>query len=213
MAVSLAKLFWEQELRHLGGRGAAQGLEADEPRGGPAAQQRGCSGPSAQGRGSLPRLLQHKGPVTWPLGLPLERAPIVHASGFRAPDSVRTDFFCLFALKQQGLQPTAFPAPEGGSAQAHKPNRLLQVCFPDTLETARFRENSSHMLGPAFPERVQRLCCVNTAALSKSPSLGAGVMCQGKNTTQPRAAGGWCVVQREDGLPIGQGAPRLHSCH
>lgn len=96
--------------------------------------------------------LGHKGVVTWPAGLPLERAAIVQASGFREPDAGRS--FC-FALKQQGLRPTTFSAAGRGggggwSARAHEPNGHLQVCFSDTLETTGFRENASHMLGPAF---------------------------------------------------------------
>ena len=69
----------------------------------------GPGGRQAEGRASssaemtpVPRaeaastgLLGHTGLVTWPLGLLLERAPIVHASRFKEPDS-RTDFIYLF---------------------------------------------------------------------------------------------------------------------
>lgn len=157
-AVSSEKLFWEQELGCLGGRGEAKGLEADGPGETPTDGRRGAE--------QLPAWLAgagRRGAVTGPAGPPLERAAIVQASGFREPDS-RKDFLfwgggqLRFQLRK-------------GSTHAHKPHRPLQVCFSDTLETAQFRENSSRMLGPAFPERVQD-CCVNTATLSKLPPSG-----------------------------------------
>lgn len=97
-------------------------------------------------------VLGHKDSVTWPVGLPLCQPQV---SGSQTQEGLSG----LFCFKATGAKANYIFNSGRGSTQAHKPNRLLRVCFSDTLETTRFRENSSHMLGPAFPERVQRLLC------------------------------------------------------
>lgn len=148
-----AQLFWEQELGCLGGRGVAKGLEAGGP------EERASSsatltrpqcpepplGTKTQSRGHWGCGLKGL-PLSWP-----------QVSGNQMLGGLA--FLSLFSFKAiragQGQLHFQLRKRVGRSTQAHKPNRLLQVCFSDTLETAQFRENSSHMLGPAFPERVQ----------------------------------------------------------
>lgn len=85
---------------------------------------------------------------------------------------------------------------EEGSTHSNDPSRLLPVCFSDTLETAQCRENSSHMLRPAFPERIQRRLCQHCSA--SQPQRDG--LCQGKTQPRPwRWGGALCILQRESG--------------
>lgn len=115
----------------------------------------------------------------------------------------RKDFLFCFVLKQQGLRPTPFSTPEGG---LHR--HTSQTDFSEFVFLTHWKPHGSEKIHLTcwglLSRNVSSDCCVNTATLSKLPSRCDGVICQGKNTTQP-GRGESCVVQRKLGLPNGQG--------
>ena len=134
----------------MGGRGQAQGLEAGRPRGGRAAQ--------SGGRPQRPP--PRTGPVTWPRGLPLERAPTVDASGFKEADS-----------RRRGLSLYLFKSKRGAPASLHFQLRkrgvrthASQTDFSTLVFLTRWKPRGWEKVpltcwGLLSPGRVQRLRC------------------------------------------------------
>ena len=144
---------------------------------------------------------------------------------------------CLFVLKARGGSgQLAFSAPEEGCAQARKPDRLLHVCFSDTLETARLGENSSHVLGPAFPGTCPATAVSTLPRSARCPPRGLMWCVKGKTQSSPSGGlvhgsrGGWAfewtrdshdasvvtppeVIAASLGFPVpGQGCVSVCSC-
>lgn len=153
----------------MGGRGVAKGLEAGGWRGGPAAQP-----PLAS---SDTKAWSHD---YW--GCHLKEPPLStpQVSENQTLGRLTILFVCF---KASGAMASCIFSSGMGSAQAHKPKILLQVCFSDTLEIARFRENSCHMLGTVFLGCVQRL------------------LCQHYHTQKVTLLRGWCDLPREKHNP------------
>lgn len=158
----------------MGGRGQAQGLEAGRPRGGPAAQ----SGGSPQ------RPPPHTGLVTWLRGLPLERAPTVHASGFKEPDSRRRGLFICFKSKRGAPANLHFQLRKRGVRTHTSQTDFSTFVFLTRCKPRGWEKVPLTCWGLLSPD-VSSGCCVNTATLSTWPSQGADVICQGEDPTQP----------------------------
>lgn len=143
----------------------------------------------------------HTDTVTWPWACLLKELPLSRpqVSGNQMLGGL-TFFSLSFKATGAGQGQLHFQLRkgEGVYTHTHKPNRLLQVCFSDTLETTQFRALSSHTLG--LPSRnVSSDGCVNTAALGKLASPRDAGICQEKNRTGPLGWAGRGIGQSSKG--------------
>lgn len=185
----------------MGGKGVAKRLEADRP-------EERAKGWATLNRGSFP-CLASSGTKTrshgqW--GCHLKELPLYQPQVSRS--QTEEGLSVLFCFKATGAKAN-YIFNSGRGLHMH----TSQTDFSEFVFLTHWKPHGSEKIHLTcwglLSRNVSSDCCVNTATLSKLPSQWDGVICQGKNTTQTGGGGrGWelCIVQRDGGLPIGQGA-------